>query len=219
MFLAAPVMRSLWPGLMGLLLCLLVPPARAEPCDGSTPPQEAVGAVFERLKAIHRGALPGPDGAARRDSLVLSLVQDHVAAERFTSEVLRRPWSRAQPAQKALWSRVLGTLLQRRVIRALGDPLGYTLTVGEVSVEAECRAATVQLTLKERRRTRTTNLTLRLERVGSRWAVWDIGSSEVSMVRTWRSRLSRTTSLDGELARLARRLGVSWPTSEDAKPR
>jgi len=191
----------------------------AQVCEGQAgAAQQAVKAVFGELRSLHRRALPGPDGTGMRDRQVASLVLEHLATLRFTAEVLRKPWARADEVFRARWQRALGALLHKRFLRALNDPLRYQLSVGEVSVEPGCDEATVHLSLTERERRRVVHLTLRMEHRAGAWGVWDVVSQKVSFVKTWRARFARVArhhegleGLDGELGDLARRLNVPWP--------
>ena len=188
-------------------------------CEGqSGAARDTVTSVFGKLRGLHRRALPGPAGTGMRDRQVASLVLGHVAAQRFTSEVLRKPWAKADEVFRARWPSALGALLHRRFLRALNDPLRYELAVGEVTLGPGCDEATVHLSLTERKRRRVVRLTLRMEQRGGVWGVWDVESQDVSFVKTWRARFARVArqhegleGLDSELGDLARRLDVPWP--------
>ncbi len=187
----------------------------ASACDGQ---REVVRGVvttaFRTLRGYHKNALPGPQGIVLRDQKIEKLLTAHIAPERFTASVLKGAWERASPAHKVRWRRVLGTLLHRRLARALRDPLRYALLVDGVTVEPTCDASSADVRLTERRRGRHVAITLQFVLENGAWRVWDVWTDEASLVRTWRPRFGSIATergleaLDHELDQLAERMGV-----------
>jgi ABC-type transporter MlaC component len=206
------------PTLALALVCALSAPAVAEvqdTCPGqASMVSESVSQAFRSLCSLHRNALPGPVGVTLREEKTSSLIVEHIASQRFASELLRGSWETASVEQQSRWERVLGALLSARVSRALRTPLRYEMSVADVKVATPCGEANARLTLRERVQDRQMEIALKLVKLEPGWRVWDLATDGASLVKTWRPRFQTVVrergvaGLESELAHLATRLGV-----------
>jgi phospholipid transport system substrate-binding protein len=178
------------------LLALAAPSALA----AASSPMAMLKRSNDEVRQILKGGSVTPELRQK----VKKIVNGFLDYEELAKRSLAAQWGKLSVAQRSEFVQVFRDLIERNYVKQLRSNVEYVIDYKDEQVQAD--EATVHSVIKAQRKGRSAETTIdyKLASKEGRWAVYDVITDDVSLLRNYRSQFAGIINREGYPALLTR---------------
>jgi len=176
-------------------------------------PMQVLKKSNDDVRQILKQAKGGPPSTEQKER-IKRIVNGFLDYEELAKRSLSDQWGKLKPAQRNEFVQVFRDLIERNYVKQLRSNIEYEIQYKDEEVKGA--DAVVHSTVRTERKGRSAETTIdyKLTEKAGRWAVYDVITDDVSLLRNYRSQFARIIERDGYPSLLAKMKKKLSETSE-----
>ena len=171
-------------------------------------PMQVLKKSNDEVRQILKQAKGGTPSTEQKER-IKRIVNGFLDYEELAKRSLSDQWGKLKPAQRTEFVQVFRDLIERNYVKQLRSNVDYEIEYKNEEVKGA--DAIVHSTVRAERKGRSAETTIdyKLTEKGGHWAVYDVITDDVSLLRNYRSQFARIIERDGFpslLAKMKRKL-------------